>query len=499
MQAYKREAGILCHVSSLAGKYGIGTLGKEAYTFVDALSQTGVKIWQILPLVQTGYGDSPYSSVCCNSGNPYLIDLVALQAQGLLTKGELKGAEMPCGAVDYGALYHTRYAVLRKAFSRFDCEDAHFQQYVKSGAMRDYALFMTAKTVYENRHFTQWDEVIRFRDARALKRFEKEHSKEYLFWQFLQFTFEKQWAQLKAYANEKGIRIIGDIPLYVAYDSADVWAHPELFQLDEELKPTKVAGVPPDYFSATGQLWGNPIYRWSVHEKDGYVWWKKRLSTALKTYDYVRIDHFRGLNEYYEIDADAENAIGGKWQDGPKDKLFAVLTKAQRKRIIAEDLGMIDDGVRSLLARTGFPGMKVLLFAFDGNPNNDYLPHNIGSNSVCYTGTHDNSTVAGYVKSLSKEELALFRKRLIPALKSCNLSNRPGKSPQSYCDALVTLAMATKARFTIVPIQDVLGLDNSSRMNTPGVESGNWQFRLQKFPSQKALGKLKNIIESTGR
>ena len=491
----ERAAGILCHISSLPGKYGCGSLGKEAYAFARLLHKSGVKYWQILPLVQTGYGDSPYSSVACSSGNPYFIDLAELKRQKLLTAAELKAAQRH-GNVDYGALYEERYDLLRKAFSRFHFDSEDFRAYVKSGVSEDYALFMTAKTVYGGT-FLDWDEPLKRRDADTLERLRTEYHEEYLFWHFLQYEFRLQWTALKEYCNSHDISIIGDIPLYVAYDSADVWANPTLFKLDEELKPEKVAGVPPDYFSATGQLWGNPIYDWKAHEKENYAWWTKRLQDALSTYDVVRIDHFRGIDRYYEIDADAETAIGGEWQDGPKEKLFRRIEG--RKNIVAEDLGTIDEGVRELLKKTGFPGMKVLLFAFDGNPNNEYLPANITENSVCYTGTHDNDTVQGYVESLSAEEYILFRSRVAQTLADEGILVSLGENGEGFSEAFLKMALASKSKLAVIPVQDLLGLDNSARMNLPGMQAGNWQFRLNKLPSHNAMKRLAKIIKEYRR
>lgn len=495
-----REAGILCHISSLPGKYGIGSLGKEAFGFAKKLASGGVKCWQVLPLVQTGFGDSPYQSVSCTSGNPYFIDLEALGKKGLLTKQELKALRKRyrfAQKVDYTALYEERYQTLRKAFSRFHFDEESFRSYVKSGAAEDYALFMTAKTVFGGA-FCDWEDGIKFRDPAALRSLSEEHHEEYLFWQFLQYTFRSQWAKLKRYCNKLGIKLIGDIPLYVAYDSADVWAHPELFKLDDSLKPTKVAGVPPDYFSESGQLWGNPVYSWKSHESQQFKWWTQRLQTALETYDLVRIDHFRGIDRYYEIPAAAATAAEGEWREGPKDKLFAGIG-SDRKRIIAEDLGVIDEGVRELLRKTGFPGMKVLLFAFDGNPENPFLPRNIPENSVCYTGTHDNDTVTGYVKSLSSEEFILFRSRVAAELAQSGLSVPLGEKPSVYAKALIELALKSAANLSVIPVQDLIEADNSCRMNYPGTQEGNWRFRLQRFPSAQTMRRLKKMIKKYRR
>lgn len=484
-----RSAGVLLHISSLPGKYGIGSLGKEAYRFAKRLARAGVRYWQILPLVQTGYGDSPYQSVSCSSGNPYFIDLDLLEGQGLLTKKELKPLRRK-GDVDYGALYTERYQTLRTAYSRFFFDSAEFRAYVDEGTHEDYALFMTAKTVFGG-SFCDWEEGIRRREPQALEKLRTDYHEEYLFWQFLQYEFDLQWKALKEYCNSLGIRIIGDIPLYVAYDSADVWAHPELFKLDGELKPAKVAGVPPDYFSETGQLWGNPVFDWAAHKKEDYRWWRTRLAQALKTYDLVRIDHFRGLDRYYEIDAGEETAVNGAWQDGPKDELFKGVDLS---RIIAEDLGEMDDGVRSLIRRTGLPGMKVLLFAFDGDEDNAFLPHNIHENSVCYTGTHDNDTVAGYVKSLTAEEFLLLRSRVAKELDLVGMNIRIGQTPERFAKTLTEIAMASSAGLAVVPVQDLMGLDNTCRMNHPGTNGGNWCWRLKKLPSASVFGRLKHLI-----
>ncbi len=494
-----REAGVLLHISSLWGEYGIGSLGKNAYRFADRLKKCGVKVWQILPLVQTGFGDSPYSSVCCISGNPYFIDLDLLARQKLLTKGELKEIRKRYkgAAVDYGMLYGERYQTLRTAFSRFHFDGEEFRAFVKTGKFEDYALFMTAKTVFGGA-FTDWEEGIKFRDPEALEKLRTDYHEEYLFWQFLQYEFKKQWDGLHAYCNKLGIRIMGDIPLYVACDSADVWANPALFKLDGELKPAKVAGVPPDYFSETGQLWGNPVYDWKAHKAEKYAWWTSRLKTALETYDLVRIDHFRGFDRYYEIPAGEETAVNGTWEEGPREEVFAPLGSA-RKRIVAEDLGVIDDGVRSLLARTGFPGMKVLLFAFDGNPDNPFLPKNITENCVVYTGTHDNNTVCGYIDGLSPEDYILLRSRVASALEEAGIDVKLGAKGEGMCEAFVCMALSSEACLAIAPIQDILGLGGSSRMNFPGKDGGNWQFRLGASPAARAMRKLKKMIKNYRR
>ncbi len=491
----ERAAGILCHISSLPGRYGVGSL-RDASRFAQLIRASGVSAWQVLPLVQTGYGDSPYQSVACHSGNPYFIDLDELGRAGLLKQKELKALRARYkGAtrVDYGALYEERYQTLRLAFSRYAFDNEAFRAFVKAGEFEDYALFMTAKTVYGG-SFCDWDEPLKRHEPEALERLRTEYHEEYLFWQFLQYVFRAQWEAFHSECLALGLKLIGDIPLYVAYDSADVWANPALFKLEKDLKLSKVAGVPPDYFSEKGQLWGNPVYDWKAHEKEGFAWWTSRLKSALSTYDYVRIDHFRGVDRYYEIDASAEDATGGSWQEGCKDALFAGLG-AERARIIAEDLGVTDEGVKSLLRRTGFPGMKVLLFAFDGNPANPFLPQNIQENSVVYTGTHDNDTVRGYAESLSAEDFLLFTSRVAQALEENKISLKLDAKGKNLPAALIRLALASKARLAVIPVQDIMGLGSDARMNCPGKAEGNWQFRLPRAPRAGDFAKYKKQIK----
>ncbi len=390
-------------IFSLPSKYGIGDFGKESYKFVDFLSSAGQKVWQILPLVQTGYGNSPYSSVCSTSFNPYFISPELLKEQGLITAAELKFSLSNKKYIDYGELYAVRYPLLRKAFERFNKEDKAFKRYLKSKESYDYALYMSIKYASGQKHFYEWETPLAHREEKELKKFARAYNEEILFWQFVQFKAKEQWFNLKKYANEKGVEIMGDMPLYVALDSVDVWVNPTLYKLESDFVPKKVAGVPPDYFSENGQLWGNPVYDYLEHEKDGFKWWTERLNKALKVFDYVRIDHFRGLDRYYEIDSYRTDAKVGEWVDVPSEKLFTALhQKIDKNRIIAEDLGIIDDGVRELLKYTGYPGMKILSFAFNGDGANLYLPENIEENSVCYTGTHDNDTLIGLIDGASE-------------------------------------------------------------------------------------------------
>ena len=494
----ERAAGVLLHISSLPGKYGIGTMGKEARAFADFLHAAGVRYWQVLPLVQTGYGDSPYQSVFGASGNPYLIDIEELFRLGLIHRAEMKALAGKKG-VDYGMLYRKKYALLRTAFSRFDRNDPAFCAFVEEGSFHEYALFMALKTAHGGASFDRWKRSYRFREGGALDSFLLRERDEYLFWQFVQFTFFRQWKALKAYINGLGIRVIGDLPLYVAYDSADVWAQPQLFKLTGSRKPRKVAGVPPDYFSATGQLWGNPVYDWAQHKETGYEWWIERMRRAFQMYDVVRIDHFRGLDRYYEIDAGEETAVNGKWHRGPGMALFrAAKAKLGSLPLIAEDLGAMDAGVERLLRSSGFPGMKVLQFAFDGDPNNAYLPQNIGKNSVAYTGTHDNDTMVGYLRSLSREELERVSGIVREQLRRRQLAGCGG-GVYGVARAIRLLCWQSDAQLAVVPMQDLLQLGSEARMNTPAVSEGNWRFRLEALPSARLQEVLREEVMAFGR
>ncbi len=495
----ERGAGVLCHISSLPGKYGIGTLGKEAYDFADFLKSARVKYWQILPLAQTGYGDSPYSSVCCNSGNPYFIDLEALRDEGLLDEDELASCEMPQGETDYGALYKTRYDVLRLAYARFNIKDEDFVNFVESGEYDDYAVFMSLKSRYSG-SFSSFPDSYKYIENLAIKEFrETVYKSDYCFWIFLQYVFKKQWTKLKEYVNSLGIKIIGDLPLYVAYDSSDVWARPELFRLDEDLNPTEVAGVPPDYFSPTGQLWGNPVYNWDLMESENYDWWIKRIKKAMETVDIIRIDHFRGFDRYFAIPADAPTAETGEWKQGPGLRLFMqIRRKLGNVPIIAEDLGIIDYGVERLRQRTGYPGMKIMLFAFDGKPTNPYLPRNIQENSVAYTGTHDNATTLGLLNRMDESQFKVFKARLRAALADEKVVF-PFVTKEEAARALCVSVLASKADIAVLPIQDLLLLDDTARMNVPSTAEGNWKFRLEKQPTRYNAAIMRKIVKEFNR
>lgn len=495
----KRGMGVLCHISSLPNEYGIGSLGKEAYEFADLLKKAGVKYWQILPLQQTGFGDSPYQSVCCLSGNPYFIDLEDLVKQGLLTKEDLEEAKCNAQNVDYARLYNERYALLKKAYWRFDIHSEEFVSFIESGEFEDYALFMSLKSRY-NGSFDTFPDAFKYKEHLAIYEFRSSvYRNEYCFWLFLQYQFKKQWSALKAYVNGLGIKIIGDIPLYVAYDSSDLWARPELFQLDEDLKPTKVAGVPPDYFSKKGQLWGNPLYNWDAMRAENYDWWVGRIAKAKEMYDVIRIDHFRGFDRYYAIPVDAEDATTGEWEKGPGKEFFdEIARRLGDTQIIAEDLGILDDGVIRLRDSCNLPGMNILLFAFDGNENNAYLPANMVENSVSYTGTHDNDTAVGFFEKMTQEEFRAFKKRLRAVMRRQGCYVPMVDCKDAAC-ALCTCLAYSPSNLAVLPVQDILLLDNSARMNTPSTPSGNWQFRLSAMPNRRAMAELKHLIINSGR
>lgn len=474
----ERTAGILMPIFSIPSKYGIGCFSKEAYRFVDWLKTAGQSYWQILPLVPTSYGDSPYQSFSTYAGNPYFIDLELLIKDGLLTEEECDAIDFGNqeSSIDYEKLYQGRYKLLRLAYERANVgENDDFKWFVGENAwwLNDYALFMALKSFFGGSSWTEWPVDIRLRYGYSMDYYNETLYYEIEFQKFMQFLYQKHWYALKQYANENGIQIIGDIPIYVAMDSADVWANPELFQLDENNVPIAVAGCPPDGFSATGQLWGNPLYRWDYHRETGYNWWMNRLSYCFRFYDIVRIDHFRGFDEYYSIPYGETTAINGSWQKGPGIDLFWKMWEVLGpQKVIAEDLGYMTDTVKKLVADSGFPGMKVLEFAFDSRDSgnaSDYLPHNYCENCVVYTGTHDNETIQGWLKNISKEELSMVREYL------CD-SRTPIKHLHHN---LIHLAMRSVAKMCIIPIQDYLGLDNSARINHPSTLGGNnWKWRI---------------------
>lgn len=467
-----RASGILLHPTSLPGSFGSGDMGTDAYRFVDWLASAGQTYWQVLPLGEIGPGNSPYMSRSAFAGNVLLIDLVELYDHGWLDQSDLKPLpEFHANRINFDLTQAFRMEKLRRASIQFFSSNNGLQNefkvfcHTEHGWLRDYALFMA---VAEHQGWQEWDswpeELVR-RDEHALRRFETRYADEIGFWKFCQWCFARQWRRLKEYANSRGIRIIGDVPIFVAYQSSDVWAHQELFQLNGNGRPTVVAGVPPDYFSETGQLWGNPIYRWDEHEATGFAWWVERMRHALYFADIVRIDHFRGFAGYWEIPADAPNAIGGKWMPGPGDKLFNTLSQSlPQPPIIAEDLGIITPDVVELRDKFGLPGMRVLQFAFGDNDANPFLPHNYVPNTVAYTGTHDNDTTVGWWNTLSAHEKAFAQQYL----------NTDGQA--IHWDMMRALS-GSAANTVIYPLQDVLGLPSAHRMNFPGKPSGNWEWR----------------------
>lgn len=486
---FSRASGILMPLSSLPGSYGIGNMGREAYKFVDFLESCHQKCWQVLPLNPTSYGDSPYQSPASFAGNPYFIDPETLHAKGLITKDELKSAKFPSGTVDYGWLFNTRYDLLRLAYSRF-AADAPFYKFLRRERewIDDYALFMALKIKNSYKSWTEWCEDEK-EYARAVTKL-NEHSEECGFWRWVQYEFMSEWKALAAYAHKKGILIIGDMPIYVAHDSMDVWRAPNEFLLDESYNPIKVAGCPPDAYSEDGQLWGNPIYNWEHMKENSFEWWCNRVGAAFKLYDILRIDHFRGFASYYSIPFGDINAKRGEWVSAPGAELFDRIKEVfPKSKIIAEDLGFITDDVRELLSYTGFPGMKLLQFAFF-EENNEYLPRTYTTdNCIVYTASHDSDCTRSWASSLKGDT----RKRF---LRECKRER--GESATS---ALIRLAMSSIGKLAVIPIQDYLELTNEKgRMNTPSTDRGNWCFRAPKsYAYDKNAEKIRSITKKSRR
>lgn len=475
MKERTRKAGILLPITSLPSPYGVGTLGKEAFEFIDFLKEAGQSYWQILPIGPTGYGDSPYQSFSTFAGNPYFIDLEDLVQEKLLSQKDCDKANFGDNPsyVDYEKLYKVRFPLLKKAYFTFVEKNGEqgkeYKAFLKENKewLDDYALFMAVKNSYGGKSFDQWDEDIRLHKKKARDEYREKYKEDYGFYCFLQYFFAKEWVLLKTYANQNGIKIIGDIPIYVATDSADTWANPELFQLDQNGRPTGVAGCPPDVFSATGQLWGNPLYDWEYHKKTGYAWWIKRIQKCYELYDVVRIDHFRGFESYYCIPYGDSTAEFGTWKPGPGMDLFDAIKKSLGKAdVIAEDLGFLTPAVYKMVKKSGFPGMKVLQFAFDPNGDSEYLPHNYPKNSFVYTGTHDNDTSIGTFKSLSKAEKAFAKEYFgITGAKNVNW-------------VFIRSALASQSDTAIIMMQDYLGLGSEARINTPSTLGDNWKWRM---------------------
>lgn len=489
-----RTSGVLMPISSIPSPYGIGTMGKQARKFVDFLVKGGQKYWQILPICPTSYGDSPYQSFSSFAGNPYFIDLEYLCKDKLLTKKECESFQWGSNPkyVDYGIMYESRYALLRKVYARFTKKEPQdFEKFCENEKqwLDDYALFMALKDANGGQAWSNWDKSLRLREKKAMEEATEKYSEEIRFYKMLQYLFYQQWNALKAYANEAGIEIIGDVPIYVAGDSADVWANPDQFYLDENLEPIEVAGCPPDAFSDDGQLWGNPLFRWDVMKKDGYTWWTRRIKAMSELYDIIRIDHFRGFDSFYAIPAKDDTAKNGQWKQGPGMDLFCELEKKLGKLpIIVEDLGFLTPSVHKLLKDSGFPGMKVIQFAFDSREESDYLPHTYTNHCVVYTGTHDNDTVMGWMKTAPKASVKYAKEYL-------NLTKEEG-----YNWGMMRAAWSSVADMAIVPMQDILGLGSEARINTPSTLGNNWKWRAT--PEQidaKVAKKLYHYMQMYGR
>ncbi len=470
-------------IFSLASEGGIGTLGKEAYRFVDFLKAAKQSYWQILPLTPTGHGDSPYSSFSAFAGNPYFIDIETLIDEKLLKQKEFSSFDFGNDPhkVDYVKIGENRLNLLKIAFSRFK-PDAQYTAFLEENAywLQDYAYFMAIKTANSGADWHHWPQTLRRRDADALKEIDKDLCEDINFHKFLQFKFYQQWFKLKEYANLNGVKIIGDIPIYVALDSCDVWSNTDVFQLDSNYRPTSVAGCPPDAFAEDGQLWGNPLYDWKKMKQDGYAWWVSRLKYALKLYDVVRIDHFRGFESYFSIPANETTAKNGKWVKGPDMALFRQFKKdiGDDLPIIAEDLGFLTPQVKKLLKNTGYPGMKILQFAFDGDSDNDYLPYNHEKNSVVYTGTHDNDTIIGWTQNANHDEVKRAERFL-------NSSKSDG-----FNWAMIRCALMSPADTCVLMMPDLLALDSKGRINTPSVVGGNWNWRIDSYCINDWLSKI---------
>ena len=490
-----RSCGILLHISSLPNKYGIGTLGKCAYDFVDFLNEAKQTLWQVLPIGPTSYGDSPYQGFSTFAGNPYFIDFDLLKEEGLLEESDYAHlAQEDQTKVDYAFQYNHRFNVLRRAFDNFDINNKEYKKFKKENKfwLEDYALFMTLKNLHNGNSWWNWADGLKLRKKTVLSAKKKEYANDIEFWCFVQYKFFEQWYQLKAYANSKGVKIVGDIPIYVAHDSADVWCNPTDWQMDENLNPTHVAGCPPDGFSELGQLWGNPIYNYEKMAAEGFPWWVKRMRESLKLYDIIRIDHFRGFAGYYSIEFGAPDARNGEWVTGPGIQLFnKIKEELGEVNVIAEDLGLITPDVAELLEATGFPGMKVFQFGFDHEGDSVYLPHNYPKNCVVYPGTHDNETIVSWFRGLKEEDLAFVRSYL-------NL-----KDDYFICENVARACLQSAADTVIVQFQDYIGLADEGRMNAPSTLGANWQWRAttDQFNSDLAayLARLSETYRRSGK
>ena len=490
----QRGSGVLMHISSLPGPYGIGTLGKNAYQFIDFLREAGQSYWQILPVCPTSYGDSPYQSFSTFAGNPYFIDFELLEKDGLISKSDYEGIDWGSNKsyVDYGLLYVKRHELFAKIQEYFEKNTpADYKAFCKKNAwwLNDFALFMAVKDAHNGIAFLEWEDDIRMREEKAVKEWTKKCAHRIEYYKMLQYLFFKQWNDLRAYAAKNDIKIIGDIPIYVAADSADVWTHPENFKLNKKRVPVEVAGCPPDAFTELGQLWGNPVYNWKQHKADGYGWWKQRLKASLEIYDILRIDHFRGFESFYTIKYGMPDAKLGVWRKGPGANLFKeVKNEFGDVPIIAEDLGFMTDEVRAMLKKCAFPGMKVVQFGFDGTADNAYLPDNYPENSIVYTGTHDNDTILGWTETGSPNEVENAMKYLKVEEKA------------DVREAMMKAALNSKSFVCVLTMQDLIGLGHEARMNTPSTVGDNWKWRAtEKQITKKIAAWLKKATEEAGR
>lgn len=491
-----RKSGILLPVFSLPSKYGIGSFSKEAYEFIDMLESSGQKLWQILPLGPTGYGDSPYQSFSTFAGNPYFIDLYELIEENMLSKEECDNCDWGSNFdyIDYEKVRFSKFKMLKKAYKKSKINDnKKFVAYCKYNKwwLEDYALYMAIKESLGGIPWLKWDKKLKLRDKKTLSKYRKKLEDQITFYKYTQYLFFKQWNKLKSYANKKGISIIGDIPIYVALDSSDAWANPELFLFDKDLNPTAVAGCPPDAFSEEGQLWGNPLYDWEYHKYTDYNWWIKRIKYCYSLYDIIRIDHFRGFDEFYSIPYNSKNAVNGFWEKGPGIELFKYIkNELGDVDIIAEDLGFLTDSVRKLLKNTNYPGMKVLQFAFNSEGENDYLTYNYNKNCVVYTGTHDNNTVVGWYNEIDNLEKQI-------CIDYMNIKDIDAKNINWD---FICLAMRSVADTCITPAQDFLGLGKSARINTPSTLGDNWKWRMKSGSfTEEIIVKIKKITKIYGR
>ncbi|MBN1127730.1 MAG: 4-alpha-glucanotransferase [Chitinispirillaceae bacterium] len=486
----KRAAGIFLHPISLPSRFGIGDLGETAHQWIDLLAESRQSFWQVCPLGPTGFGDSPYQSLCSFAGNALLISPEKLFQRDLLTTEELVDfPHLRSDRIDYGPVIVEKEKLFRKAYARFN-DSREFSQFCENERywLDDFALFMVIKQKHGGRSWVEWDAPLKLRFPAALEELAAAQRRDIRYHHFLQYMFHLQWSELRAYANEKKVRIIGDVPIYVAFDSSDTWASPELYELDEKGNPLRVAGVPPDYFSETGQLWGNPLYQWNHMRQDGYAWWIKRIRKMLALVDYLRLDHFRGFESYWAVPAGSATAVKGTWEPGPGEDFFSTVKNALGAvPLIAEDLGEITHGVEELRQRVGIPGMKVLQFAFTGDPENPYLPCNVNPDSIMYTGTHDNDSSAAWFATLDKKTRR-------------EVADYTGCTDEDFIDRFLRLAYLSPSRLCMIPVQDALGLGPGNRMNTPGRESGNWSWRMSpEYLSPKYFITVRRLTEIYGR